>query len=83
MTTAIDYPKGDFLGRSGSIRGVTRRVTGLLAHFLACVEVARQRRQLLTLDDRALKDIGIGRAEATGEALRGFWDLPDHRKPGG
>jgi uncharacterized protein YjiS (DUF1127 family) len=36
-------------------------------------ELARQRRALLALDDRMLKDIGISRAEAEGEACRPFW----------
>jgi len=34
---------------------------------------ARQRRQLLALGDRALHDIGIGRAEAAGEGDKPFW----------
>ncbi len=33
----------------------------------------RQRRVLLTLDDRLLSDIGVTRAEAEGEAARPFW----------
>jgi uncharacterized protein YjiS (DUF1127 family) len=36
-------------------------------------ELARQRRTLLTMDDRMLKDIGISRAEAEREARRPFW----------
>jgi uncharacterized protein YjiS (DUF1127 family) len=36
-------------------------------------ELARQRRALLALDDRMLKDIGVSRAEAEGEACRPFW----------
>ena len=36
-------------------------------------ERARQRRALLTLDDRMLKDIGISRAEAEHEACQPFW----------
>jgi uncharacterized protein YjiS (DUF1127 family) len=37
-------------------------------------EVARQRRALLGLDERLLKDIGITRADAVREASRRFWD---------
>lgn len=33
----------------------------------------RSRRQLLTLDDRLLKDIGITRAEALKEGQKSFW----------
>jgi uncharacterized protein YjiS (DUF1127 family) len=36
-------------------------------------ELARQRRALLTLDDRMLKDIGITRVDAEYEAGRPFW----------
>jgi uncharacterized protein YjiS (DUF1127 family) len=37
-------------------------------------ELAQQRRRLLSLDDRMLKDIGITRAEAMREGTRPFWD---------
>ncbi|CAM3522102.1 DUF1127 domain-containing protein [Halomonas sp. FME1] len=33
----------------------------------------RSRRQLLTLDDRLLKDIGISRAQAKKEGQKAFW----------
>ena len=36
-------------------------------------ERARMRRQLLTLDDRLLKDIGVTRTQAFGEAEKPFW----------
>jgi len=39
-------------------------------------ELAQQRRRLLALDDRMLKDIGITRAEAMREGTRPFWDAP-------
>ena len=39
-------------------------------------ELAQQRRRLLSLDDRMLKDIGITRAEAMREGTRPFWDAP-------
>ena len=42
-------------------------------------EVARQRRALLKLDERLLKDIGITRADAEHEASRPFWDLAQER----
>ncbi|MFY0309584.1 DUF1127 domain-containing protein [Leisingera sp. D0M16] len=38
----------------------------------------RQRRQLAKLDQRALDDIGVTRAEAEAEARRGFWSAPEH-----
>lgn len=36
-------------------------------------ERAAGRRQLLTLDDRMLRDIGISRADAVNEAGKPFW----------
>lgn len=38
--------------------------------------VARERRQLLALEDHELKDIGISRADAEKEGNRAFWDMP-------
>jgi uncharacterized protein YjiS (DUF1127 family) len=42
-------------------------------------EVSRQRRALLQLDARLLKDIGATRADAEHEASRPFWDLAQRR----
>ncbi len=50
-------------------------------YILTCLEVARQRRQLLALDERTLKDVGIRRIDALREANRSFWDVPEHLKP--
>ncbi len=47
-----------------------------LARLIFALEVRRQRRALLALDDRMLSDIGIGRSEAFREADRGVFDLP-------
>jgi uncharacterized protein YjiS (DUF1127 family) len=59
---------------------------GLAAWLLRAVElvlgwqeVARQRRALLALDERLLKDIGITRADAVREASRPFWDPTKER----
>jgi uncharacterized protein YjiS (DUF1127 family) len=38
--------------------------------------VLRQRRQLATLSNKQLADIGITREQALIEAARPFWDLP-------
>ncbi len=67
-------------------RSYVRRMSGRgwlgVAHyFLTCLEVARQRRQLLALDERALKDIGISRIDTLREANRHFWDIPEHLNP--
>jgi uncharacterized protein YjiS (DUF1127 family) len=47
--------------------------TMTFARLLFWHELARQRRALLALNDRMLKDIGISRAEAEHEANRAFW----------
>jgi uncharacterized protein YjiS (DUF1127 family) len=54
----------------------TRRAVELV---LGWREVARQRRALLELDERLLKDIGITRADAEREAGRPFWDPAEER----
>jgi uncharacterized protein YjiS (DUF1127 family) len=41
--------------------------------LLAWSERARQRRELLSFDDHLLRDIGLTRAEALGEAEKPFW----------
>lgn len=38
----------------------------------------RQRQALKSLDDAALKDIGITREHANAEARRSFWDAPSN-----
>jgi uncharacterized protein YjiS (DUF1127 family) len=39
--------------------------------------VWRSRRALVALDDAALNDIGLSRADAVNEANRPFWDVPN------
>ncbi len=53
-------------GRDWSLRA-------LVDILLEWHERARQRRQLLSLSDHMLKDIGISRADAEGEASKPFW----------
>ena len=54
---------------------ILRRVgVRLVLALLRWHELAQQRRRLLSLDDRMLKDIGITRAEAMREGTRPFWD---------
>jgi uncharacterized protein YjiS (DUF1127 family) len=64
MTFHIDAPA---LPRSCAPR---RNMLGLM------LDVYRQRRALLRLDEAALADLGITRGEALREATRPFWDLP-------
>lgn len=48
-------------------------LTALIAISALWLARSRQRRQLLTLDDRMLADIGISRADAQAEARKPFW----------
>jgi len=42
--------------------------------------VARERRRLLDLDERVLRDIGLTPEQAYREASRPFWDMGDRRR---
>ncbi len=55
---------------------LTQRVLFVVAWLSRALAVARERRALLRLDETALKDIGLSRADAYGEATRRWWDLP-------
>jgi uncharacterized protein YjiS (DUF1127 family) len=46
----------------------------LVLALLQWQELAQQRRKLLSMDDRMLKDIGLTRADAWREGMRPFWD---------
>lgn len=48
-------------------------LTTLIATTAQWFARSSQRRQLLTLDDRTLDDIGISRAEAQAESRKPFW----------
>ncbi|MBF7731248.1 DUF1127 domain-containing protein [Pseudomonas sp. N040] len=43
-------------------------------------ELAEQRRKLALLDERALHDLGLSRADALQESERPFWDDPLARR---
>lgn len=64
---------------TGSVRGSASRARParlpyLLAEVLVgWIERARQRRALLRLDERMLKDIGVSRADAAHETEKPFW----------
>jgi uncharacterized protein YjiS (DUF1127 family) len=55
--------------------------TSLWSRLERVMEVRRQRRALLSLDDRMLKDIGLSRADAWLEGNRPLLDLPDSSDP--
>jgi uncharacterized protein YjiS (DUF1127 family) len=52
-----------------------RPAAGWLGWLAAMMQAIGTRRQLAEMDDRMLKDIGIGRAEARREADRAPWDI--------
>ena len=60
-------------------RSAAARALHAIAYFSLCLQIARERHQLRNFDTRALKDIGLSRADAQREADRGFWDIPEHR----
>lgn len=51
---------------------------GIFARIVEGFALAAQRRQLASLDDALLRDIGLTRAEARREAARAPWDVPRH-----
>lgn len=57
---------------------VSRRRPSLFAILASAIGLRRQRARLAQLDDAALRDIGLTRAEALREARRPLWDAPDN-----
>jgi uncharacterized protein YjiS (DUF1127 family) len=58
----------------GGLRSALRSsVIRMVEAFLAWHDRARERRALMELSDHMLRDIGISRAEAHGEAAKPFW----------
>lgn len=49
---------------------------GLLRFLAEVVRVRAERRSLMALDDRMLKDIGLSRGQAENEAGRSIFDVP-------
>jgi hypothetical protein len=58
---------------------VTRVAGRILGRVQLAFTVAAERRQLASLDDRLLKDIGLSRSTAYREFSRDFLDLPSKR----
>jgi uncharacterized protein YjiS (DUF1127 family) len=50
------------------------RLLGALVAAEAWIEHHRQRRSLLELDDRMLRDIGLSHADVAAEASKHFWE---------
>ncbi len=55
-----------------------RHRRGFIALLWQLAGLRRQRRMLVRLDDHALRDIGLSRADAQDEAARPIWDVPSH-----
>ena len=74
----VEHSTWDVARRSGPFRiaGGFRR---LMFHLDLVLDVRCERRMLLRMDDRALKDIGLSRSEAYAEARRSLWDIPRER----
>lgn len=67
-----DWHQAPRLGVQSSYRHVSTRFVDLVLDWH---ERARQRRALLSLDDRTLRDIGVSRGAAAAEAQKPFWRL--------
>jgi uncharacterized protein YjiS (DUF1127 family) len=53
---------------------------GLLRFLADIVRVRAERRSLMALDDRMLKDIGLSRGQAENEAGRSIFDVPQRSR---
>jgi uncharacterized protein YjiS (DUF1127 family) len=80
MTMITDRVRGgSFEGhRQGSSRTslravVSAAVDNIATKLFAWLERARQRRELLGLNDRELHDFGVSRCDAAGEGSKPFW----------
>lgn len=56
--------------------GMRTRLIEAVVWVEAVLRTLAERRRLIALDDRALSDIGVSRADAHAEWSRPFWDLP-------
>jgi uncharacterized protein YjiS (DUF1127 family) len=69
------FPRlGSGIARTG------RRIAQLLAALEVALQVRRERRLLMRMDERMLKDLGLN-GTAYREASRPFWDVPRERLP--
>ncbi|WP_295519546.1 DUF1127 domain-containing protein [uncultured Pseudomonas sp.] len=57
-------------------RSLTQRFAKAFAWLARALELSRQRRALYRLDDAALGDLGLSRADAWQEADKPFWQQP-------
>jgi uncharacterized protein YjiS (DUF1127 family) len=57
----------------GMLRGAAKIVSDPFAWLLRVQARSRQRRRLMEMDDRLLRDIGLDRAQVKAEAGKPFW----------
>ena len=55
------------------------RLSNLALTIGLAMQVRKERRMLMRLDDRALQDVGFDKGRAFNEASRSFWDVPANR----
>jgi uncharacterized protein YjiS (DUF1127 family) len=72
LSMTFDFARGLAQRRAGHFALRLRRAVDLLLTWHAR---ARQRRQLCTLNDRMLRDIGLTRADVLAESSKPFWRL--------
>jgi hypothetical protein len=64
-------------------RSWLRRLGGRAGEFMLAFDLAlqvrRERRLLVRLDERTLKDVGLNACDVDAETLRAFWDVPEDR----
>jgi uncharacterized protein YjiS (DUF1127 family) len=70
---AHDMPS---ITRSGTLGGGRTLHGGFFPHLHRILATWRQRRDLASLDDALLRDIGLTRHEAMLESRRPLWDVP-------
>ena len=58
---------------------LAERIGRLALRIETALEVRRERRMLLGLDDSALRDMGFNRGQVYSEASRRCWDVPAER----
>ena len=65
--------------RPGPLARAVRRIVRLLRTLELALQVRHERRLLLAMDDRTLKDLGL-QGIAYAEATRPVWDVPLDRQ---
>ena len=72
-TSAAGYADLHFTDRAPTLASLLRILHGIGTAYRLGRERCRQRRQLMEMDDRELKDIGITREQAEEEARKPIW----------